>query len=212
MAATLPRRLFLVRGPASGNAVCLTFDDGPHPEHTPRVLDVLKQARVPATFFLIGERAERHPDLVRRIAAEGHVLGHHTFTHGDPSRTSARQVREEVRRTGEVLVSLTGREPTLFRPPLGKVTAAKLFGLWRDGQTVVLWSVDPKDSARRSEEEVRDWFDRHPLQGGDIVLLHDDRPHAAAILPGLIERTRKRGLTFATPPDWLHRRAPRPGR
>src|SRR5262249_22133542 len=93
--------------------------------------------------------------------------------------------------------------PRLFRPPHGKLTAGKLLRLWRGGQTVVLWNVDPKDFACRTGEELRAWFGRRPLQGGVVVLLHDDRPHAATALPGLIEATRKRGLRFTTPLPWV---------
>src|SRR5204863_8624195 len=79
--ATLPRRLLLARGPSGSASVCLTFDDGPHPHHTPRLLDLLKDQRVTATFFVIGRWAARYPELVRRIAAEGHLVGNHTFSH-----------------------------------------------------------------------------------------------------------------------------------
>ena len=208
MAAALPRRQFLVSGPRQSNSVCLTFDDGPDPEHTPRVLDALQAAGVPATVFVIGERAERHPDLIRRIVAEGHALGDHSFTHSDPRKTSARQLLGEVRRTRAVLTDLVGKAPTLFRPPHGKLTAGKFLGLWREGLTVVLWNVDPKDFSRGSDDELRGWFRDRPLRGGDVVLFHDDRPHAAGVLAELVRAGRDRGLTFTTPLAWL----PRPRR
>jgi peptidoglycan/xylan/chitin deacetylase (PgdA/CDA1 family) len=87
----------------------------------------------------------------------------------------------------------------LFRPPHGKVTALKLWDLWRNGQMVVLWNVDPTDFRCGSEDELRLWFEARPPQGGDIVLLHDNVPHAAGVLPELIRSARSRGLTFATP-------------
>jgi peptidoglycan/xylan/chitin deacetylase (PgdA/CDA1 family) len=183
--------------------VCLTFDDGPHPVYTPRVLDALKAAVVPATFFVVGERAERHPDLIRRIVAEGHALGHHSFTHSAPPLTSAGQLLNELYRTQTVLTAAVAQRPKLFRPPHGKLTARKALGLWRQGQTVVLWNVDPKDFARGSADELRAWFRDHPLDGGDIVLLHDNQPHAAGALVELVTATRARGLTFTTPLSWL---------
>lgn len=204
LAATLPRRLFLVHGPAAGRAVCLTFDDGPHPEHTPRLLDALKAHGVPATFFVIGQNAERYPDLVRRVAAEGHVVGNHSYSHTEPCRTSAGQLADETRRTGDLLAALLGGEaPALFRPPKGQVTVAKLWRLWRARQTVVLWDTDPKDYARQSAAEVRDWFRAHPLRGGDVVLMHDSHPHATAVVPDLVEAARGAGLRFTTLPEWL---------
>src|SRR5262245_36754703 len=115
LARTLPRNWFLVAGPSWSNTICLTFDDGPHPEHTPRVLDALKEAGVVGTFFVIGERAEQYPDLVRRIVSEGHVLGHHSFTHSPPHETSSRQLLAEVQRTRDLLRELVGEAPILFR-------------------------------------------------------------------------------------------------
>lgn len=203
LAVALPRRWYLVRGPRRSASVCLTFDDGPHPVHTPRILDALRSVGATATFFVVGERAERYPHLVRWIVAEGHALGHHSFTHSNPALTSAAQLLDEVRRTRAVLHGITGRAPVLFRPPNGKLTARKALGLWRAGQSVILWNVDPKDFSRGSADELRDWFRQRPLVGGDVVLLHDNQPHAAGAIPELVRATRARGLTFTTPLQWL---------
>jgi peptidoglycan/xylan/chitin deacetylase (PgdA/CDA1 family)/glycosyltransferase involved in cell wall biosynthesis len=194
----LPRRLFLSQGPARSGAVCLTFDDGPHPEHTPQLLDVLKREDVRATFFVVGTQAASHPELVRRIVAEGHAIGNHTYSHAEPRQTSAGSLLAEVQRTRDLLRELLGAAPTLFRPPHGKLSALKLWRLWRAGQTVVLWNVDPKDFARRDGEEIRTWFKSRPLHAGDVVLMHDNRPHAAAVIPDLVRDARARGLAFTT--------------
>ena len=203
LAATLPRRLLMTKGPSHGGSVCLTFDDGPHPEYTPRLLDVLKDRDVRATFFLIGQKAERHPDIVRRAVDEGHVVGNHTFSHVDLRSISARRLIEEVRRTSALLAELSGRAPRLFRPPHGKANALNLWRLWREGQTVVLWNADPKDYTRGAPGEVRAWFREHPLRGGDMVLMHDKVSHAIDVLPSLIDEARGRGLTFTTPSHWI---------
>jgi len=202
LARTLPRNWFLVAGPSWSNTICLTFDDGPHPEHTPRVLDALKEAGVVGTFFVIGERAEQYPDLVRRIVSEGHVLGHHSLTHSPPHETSSRQLLAEVQRTRDLLRELVGEAPILFRPPHGKLTARKFVRLWRAGLTIVLWNVDPRDYARQSEDELCDWFRANPLRAGDIVLFHDNQPHAAGVLGELVAMARERRLSFTTPLDW----------
>ncbi len=202
LTALLPRRFVLARGPGASRSVCLTFDDGPDPEHTPPLLEVLRQAGVRATFFVIGERAQRHPELIRRLAAEGHTIGNHTFTHSEPARTSAAQLAREVEQTQTLVAELTGASPSLFRPPHGRVTAAKLWRLWRARQTVVLWNVDPRDWACRESSDVRDWFRKRPLRGGDVVLLHDNHPHAAAVLPEVIASARQQGLSFGQIPDW----------
>jgi peptidoglycan/xylan/chitin deacetylase (PgdA/CDA1 family) len=197
-----PRQYFLVSGPASQRSVCLTFDDGPHPEHTPRLLDVLREHKVSATFFVIGEQAAKHPELIRRIAAEGHVVGNHTFSHGEPREVSTACLLNEVRQTRALLNGLVGETSNLFRPPKGELTPTKLGGLWREHQTVVLWNRDPKDYACQSSHELRAWFRRHPLSSGDVVLMHDREPHAAVALPDVIEDAKRRGLRFATIREW----------
>ena len=116
----LPKSWLLVRGPtiASNSGppeIALTFDDGPHPEHTPRLLDRLAAARARGTFFVIGEKAQQHPDLIRRIVAAGHELGNHTLTHGEPSQTSAAQFLDETSQTRRLLQDLTGRDCRLMR-------------------------------------------------------------------------------------------------
>ena len=203
MAATLPRRLFLVSGPASSGCACLTFDDGPDPRHTPRLLDVLGEHGVRATFFVIGRQAERHPDLVRRMAAEGHAVGHHSFYHTDPHLTPARRLVAEARHTAQVLGEIIGRRPTLFRPPLGKLTPLKLCGLWAAGQTVVLWNVDPKDFSCGSGDELAARLESRPVRAGDVLLMHDNHPHAAAVLPTLAARMRRQGVGFTTLDEWV---------
>jgi peptidoglycan/xylan/chitin deacetylase (PgdA/CDA1 family)/glycosyltransferase involved in cell wall biosynthesis len=198
LAATFPRRMILVRGPTNSKVVCLTFDDGPHPEYTARVLDALKEQKVTATFFVVGQNAEKYPDLVKRMADEGHLIGHHSFSHTEPGKTSARELLEEIQRTRDLLRRIVGCDSYWFRPPHGKLTVKKLWGLCQTRQTVVLWNADPKDYARSQSEEVWKWFQDHPLQGGDVVLMHDNCPHAARILPALVTTGRERGLSFET--------------
>jgi peptidoglycan-N-acetylglucosamine deacetylase len=110
---------------------------------------------------------------------------------------------EEARCTEELLGSILGRPPSLFRPPKGELSAAKLWGLWRNKLTVVLWNVDPQDYACSSPREVEAWFGSHPLRTGDLVLLHDNQPHAAEALPELIASGRGHGLRFVTVGEWL---------
>jgi peptidoglycan/xylan/chitin deacetylase (PgdA/CDA1 family) len=193
----------MTKGPAATAAVCLTFDDGPHPEWTPRLLDVLKARDVRATFFLVGRNAEMHPGIVRRMVDEGHAVGNHTYSHVNAGLVPARSLMDEVRRTDVFLAGLLGRAPGLFRPPHGKLTAPALWRLWRGGQAVVLWNVDPRDYRGGTAEEIGSWFREHPLRGGDLVLMHDPIPQAAEVLPPLIDEARGRGLTFATPSEWF---------
>jgi len=198
MARVLPQRWFLVRGSPRSRAVSLTFDDGPHPAFTPALLDRLAARKIAATFFLLGEWAARQPELVRRIANEGHELGNHTYTHSDPALTSAAMLVREVLQTGEVFASQKIGTSRLVRPPHGMFTALKLVALWRLGKTVVLWSIDPKDFQVTSAEPLREWADTWQPAGGDVVLLHDTNPWTGQALDTIADQVHAAKLSFTT--------------
>lgn len=194
LATVLPSRRFVVRGKASWPVIHLTFDDGPHPEHTPRLLDALREYDVRATFFVVGIHAACHPDLVRRIVAEGHTIGNHSYFHREPSHTPADSLLVEVRQCRGLLHKLTGRDVNLFRPPKGSLTVGKLRGLWNAGQTVVLWNIDPRDFAMTESNQLIRWAESYRPAAGDIVLMHDNHPHAAEAVGTLVRRAAEFGL------------------
>ena len=195
LSALLPRTLWIVRGSRRSGAVYFTFDDGPHPMHTPIVLDTLKLYGAKATFFVTGKNCLSYPDLVRRIRDEGHCLGHHSFSHSEPATTSARELIDEVRKTDDAILSAgEARSTRYFRPPHGKLTLAKLWALWRLGCGVVLWNRDSKDYLADSAEQLSQWASSKPFDSGDVVLMHDTNPYTAQALPRIIEVARSRGL------------------
>jgi peptidoglycan/xylan/chitin deacetylase (PgdA/CDA1 family) len=197
----LPRRVFLVDGPATDSAVALTFDDGPHPEHTARILSCLAVADVKATFFFRGDRALRHPDIVRRVMGGGHDIGNHSFSHSEPNETSAFALTEELLRTSALLEVLTGKKPSLFRPPKGSLSALKFLAIAATRHTIALWNRDPRDYLGDVEGANARMF-AMPLNPGDIVLLHDTHPMALTFLPRLIDTVQARGLAFTTLSPW----------
>ena len=203
--ASLPPSWLMTHGPRTSMSdrieLSLTFDDGPHPEHTPRLLDVLAAADAKGTFFVIGERAMKYPHLVRRISDEGHEIGNHTWTHGEPAQTSAARFLDEVTQTRQMIREITGRDCRLMRPPKGALTVSKTLGLWRQQQTIALWNRDPKDFAMTNESEMFGWLDRYQPRTGDIVLLHDNHPHAAVA----VERLTRQELRSVTLSEWLDR-------
>lgn len=201
--AALPSARFLVRGPAMGHGVALTFDDGPHPDITPRLLDALARHRMVATFFLIGREAERFPELVRRIVAEGHAIGHHSWTHSEPSITSTSTLLTEVARCRALLESLTGAPVDRFRPPKGALSAAKIVALLRAGQRIVLWSEDPKDFALTDAAPLTHWATTSRLSAGSIALMHDTHPWCLDAVAPLAARAERDGMHFVTINDWL---------
>lgn len=209
LAAMLPPRLLFMRGPSWGRSLALTFDDGPDPELTPRVLDALEQHGIRATFFLVGSRAAKNPELIRRMISAGHDVGHHSYTHSEPDATSAAKLAAEVRQSRELLWQITGGAPTLFRPPKGRLSFRKMYDLWRQSQTIVLWNVDPRDYAMTSCGSLTDWCAGYKPAAGDVVLLHDDRPFATDAIPVLAARAASAGLTFRPVSHWLTRHSPK---
>ena len=200
--AVIPERLFLTHGTRKDHLtdtsrqasrvavrVSFTFDDGPHPEYTPRLLDMLKLHHQRATFFVIGEKAQQHPELIERIIGEGHEIGNHTFTHSEPADTSARKFLQEIKETGELLEQITGKIPDLVRPPKGKLTVQKMLGLWRRRLTVVLWDTDPRDYLMTDSREMIDWCRDYEPRDGNICLMHDNHPYAIEAVKQLSERT-----------------------
>ncbi len=194
----VPRRWLVAAGQSSSGAVCLTFDDGPHETVTPQVLDVLKSQNARATFFVRGDRASVSPEILSRIVDEGHLLGHHSWSHTTPNETSASRLLEEVRRTRAWLQGQFGTDFTWFRPPHGKVSVSKVLGLWAAGLTVALWNVDPGDVFRSHPRELVDWFSANPPRSGDVVLLHDTSLVTLEALPALIAMIRAAGLELTT--------------
>lgn len=189
--------------------VMLTFDDGPHPEHTPRLLDALAAAGFRATFFVVGERVQRHPDVVRQIHAAGHEVANHTYTHSEPQSTSWRRFRDELRRTNALLEDLIGAPVLLMRPPKGSLTPAKLLAAWSLGLTVVLWSCDPRDYRITHTAEIERWLTTYAPRCGDIVLLHDVHPWAAHA----VNWWRSHGSLWSLPVgEWIGRPQPAEGR
>lgn len=174
--------------------VYLTFDDGPTPDTTPAILDVLQRHRARATFFVVGRQAAQHPDLVRRMIAEGHVVGGHTFHHRPPREVDAGQLWTEILQTDETLQSIVGQAPRLFRPPYGKLTARKLWRLLAAGRSIVLWNKDPRDFAASTPQQIVEWFDLHPCRDGDIVLLHDTSHSTAQALDSVLTKLDAAGL------------------
>lgn len=173
-----PRSQFFVRAitelPTAEPVVALTFDDGPDPVVTPRILEILRAHGAQATFFVLGARAQAHPELVRRIYDEGHAVGTHTQRHRLRFHFgSARYVQQEVEQAIEVVAGLLPVRPTLFRPPQGLRSPCFAAG-WRRvrGQTCVIWSVRGLDSRPTTAAAIVARV-RRGLRPGAIVTLHD---------------------------------------
>ena len=182
-----------------GRRVALTFDDGPDPCHTPHVLDVLARHGCSASFFVLGEAAERWPRLVRRIADEGHSVGSHSYRHRRGWTMAPARFRRELERSQRLLEDLTGRSPRWFRPPHGSLTRSMVGEAKQLGMETVLWSRSAIDwGPFASRDAIARRLER--TTAGDIVLLHDARRRynhpevTAALLPGLLALLAERDL------------------
>ena len=180
--------------------VALTFDDGPDPVDTPAILEILEKAGARATFFFVGEKARRHPDLVRRVAASGHEIEAHSQTH--PwcfSLLPASKTRHEVRESVKALDDLSGRRPRFFRPPMGRKSLSLERVLREEGLQMVTWSARPFDTLGRSAEAILANLLRKARPGG-ILMLHEGLPRrgteispSVQVLPRLLDGLRRKG-------------------
>ncbi len=175
-------------------AVALTFDDGPDPVVTPLVLSVLKEKNVPATFFLIGEKAERYPDLVRRILAEGHQVGNHSYSHSYRlGFFSTSRLKEDLEKCNRVLQEISGSSVTLFRPPFGVTNPRYSRVLKSLSLASVGWSLRSYDTVTRNSAKLLARLGSR-VRGGQIVLMHDTLPQTAEALPAFLDYCRERGI------------------
>jgi len=193
-----------------GPYIAMTFDDGPSPETTPRLLDILKQRNIKVTFFMIGQNAERNPDLVRRILAEGHEIGNHSWTHPQLSKLSDDRVTQEITKTQEAIKSASGFTPTTLRPPYGAITARQR--AWIENQfglNIILWSVDPFDWKRPGPSVIT----QRILSGarpGAIILSHDIHKQTVDAMPATLDALLAKGFKFLTISQLLAMNRPKP--
>ena len=194
--------------------IALTFDDGPDPRFTPQVLDLLQQENIPATFFLVGEHALEHPDLVQRIHREGHVIANHTLTHPHLERLTEAQVRAELQGGDAALTAVLGPAtpvPHYFRPPRGLESRAIRTAVQDLHKESVLWNVCVENHATRTPQEVRDRVMKLIDQrGGGILLAHDgelDRTLTLQSLPLILDALDEHGYQIVPLNEYLAARA-----
>jgi peptidoglycan-N-acetylglucosamine deacetylase len=194
--ASKPATWFSVN--VDGPYIAMTFDDGPSPETTPRLLDILKQRNIKATFFMIGQNAERNPAIVKRILAEGHEIGNHSWTHPQLSKLSDDRVTEEINKTQNAIKDASGYTPVLMRPPYGAITARQKDWIEKQfGLSVIIWSVDPFDWKRPGSSVI----EQRILAGarpGAIVLSHDIHKQTVDAMPATLDALAAKGFKFVT--------------
>lgn len=174
--------------------VALTFDDGPHEKYTPILLEGLKKRNVKATFFVIGESAKAHPEIVKQEAEEGHLVGSHTYSHVQLTKLSVEQAEEEIYRANDVIYQACNLYPTFIRPP---------YGSWnqtleeKTDMRCVLWNVDPYDwKSQNTDAIVKEVMEN--VGDGSIILLHDIYKTSVDAALQIIDNLQNQGYLFAT--------------
>ena len=190
--------------------IALTFDDGPNEPYTSQILDVLKEARVHATFFMVGRNVERYPDAARRIVREGHAIGNHSYAHPDMVLETDGAVRQQILKAEQVIEATTGRRSELFRAPYGFEDPLTLLVSERLGYKIIKWSVSGQDWERPGSSVIVNRVISR-THNGAIILLHDgdklrhgsDRSQTVSAVSQIIEQLTNRGYRFVSVDELL---------
>ena len=182
----------------SGNYIAMTFDDGPHPQNTPRLLDMLRARNIKATFYVVGQCVDLYPQVVRRTVAEGHEIGNHSNTHRLLSKLSDAEILADLRRCHGAIGRASGVQPRTMRPPYGGLLQRQRELVHAEfGYPIILWSVDPFDWKRPGSSVVTSRILGGASAGG-IVLAHDLHSQTVDAMPATLDGLLRRGFKFVT--------------
>lgn len=195
----------IVRLEAKGHSCAITFDDGPG-RHTARLLDLLRERGIPATFFVLGDHVEKAPDLVRRMVQEGHEVNNHSYDHPAFRKLNAAEQQREMERTERILNNL-GIHPRFFRPPYGSYNADTVRDAAKDNLILALWSVDSLDWKYRTVRAIEGHVvPRSPGSARGIFLFHDIHRTTVDAMPDVLDKLARQGCRFVTLSQWLDSR------
>jgi peptidoglycan-N-acetylglucosamine deacetylase len=193
-----------------GPYIALTFDDGPNATLTPKLLDLLAARHLKATFFVVGQNAADHPEILKRAVREGHEIGNHTWSHPNLGKMSDEAVRKELQKTDDAITAAIGKHPTLLRPPYGSITAREKKWIHDEfGYRIILWDVDPLDWKRPGPSVVTARILKE-TKAGSIVLSHDIHPPTIEAMPATFDQLMKKGFKSVTVTELLAMATPIP--
>ena len=193
-----------------GPYIALTFDDGPNPTLTPKLLDLLAAHHFKATFFVIGQNAADHPDILRRAVREGHEIGNHSWSHPNLAKMSDEAVRRELQKTEDAIVAAIGKKPTLMRPPYGSITANQKRWINNEfGYRIIIWDVDPLDWKRPGPSVVTSRILKE-THAGSIILSHDIHPPTIEAMVATFNQLDAKGFKSVTVSDLIAMAKPLP--
>ena len=193
-----------------GPYIALTFDDGPNATLTPKLLDLLAAHHMKATFFVVGQNAADHPDILRRAVKEGHEIGNHSWSHPNLGKMSDDAVRREIQKTDDAIFAAIGKHPTLLRPPYGSITARQKHWIHEEfGYRIIIWDVDPLDWKRPGPSVVTSRILKE-TRAGSIVLSHDIHPPTIEAMPATFDQLERKGFKSVTVSELLKMATPIP--
>ncbi len=199
----------IFKGINANREIALTFDDGPDPENTPRLLHILKEKGVKATFFLLGSKVEKYPEIARAILQAGHIVGNHTYSHKDFEGISNEEALKEIQKGFDALRKVLQQDQlNLLRSPKGDLRWRLLPALFKRKIRVVFWSVDPKDFEVNDADIIRQRLLEEHYNGGEIILLHDTVRATIDMIDSFIDALLEKGFQFVTIPQLLCKRYP----
>ena len=211
--AWLVRKNTIFRVDTHDKVVALTFDDGPSPVWTPKILDELKKANIKATFFMLGEHVAKYPEIARRVAQEGHEIGNHTYDHHVLLYYKLDKLTKEIKDTERIIQKTTGQTTRYFRPPKAWLTNEEKKKIESLGYKVVLWSLNSKDWVTFDDKYIVRYIVRN-IRSGDIILFHDsggvfgteggNRHETVITIPGLVKKLTEKGYKFVTISELLN--------
>ncbi len=193
-----------------GPFIALTFDDGPSAALTPKLLDLLAARHLKATFFVVGQNAADHPDILKRAVREGHEIANHSWSHPNLGKMSDDAVRRELQKTDDAITAAIGKRPTLMRPPYGSITARQKKWIHEEfGYRIIIWDVDPLDWKRPGPSVVTARILKE-TKAGSIVLAHDIHPPTIEAMPATFDQLMKKGFKSVTVTELLAMATPIP--
>ncbi len=197
-----PNNLYY-RGITSQPQIALTFDDGPLPEFTPQVIDILKHYSIQATFFIVGNNILKHPEIYQKILESKHTVGNHSMHHRKFAHLQHKDKLNEIELCFKAMKEYGPLTTKLFRPPHGTFDYALIRSLAKKNIKTIYWNYDSLDYKFSHSEDIITRFNNHHLKKGDVLLFHDDTSITADALPELIEASLKKGFKFVSVNEWI---------
>lgn len=195
---------FILNRIRKNDGIILSFDDGPHPIHTPIILDELAKRDIKAAFFVTGSELEKYPDLGKRIIAEGHLLGNHTYEHLNVKNVRFSDYKKSIIATEQIIMNISSSKHRFcFRPPYSAFSLKLIWYVLTTNYSIFNWTVDSRDSFIINRNELVDHVDNLDLRNGDVLLFHEDYKQTVAALPEIIDNIEARGINIHSQMDIL---------